>query len=454
MVRDELDEVFADAEFAQAFADRGTAGWSPGRLALVTVLLMAENLTDRQDAEAVRDKISWKYALGLTLTDSGFDFSVLSQFRSRIVEHGLEGRVLDLLVAALVDKGLLQAGGKQRTDSTHVVAAVRDLNRLELAGESVHACVEAIAVAAPDWLAATIDVAGWGQRYGLRVDSWRLPTSKTKRDALASAYGRDGFALLSAVYAPTTPGWLAELTAVEVLRIVLVQNYTRTIDRNGREVVKMREADTDGLPPGRCRLTSPYDPDARWGGKRDMTWNGYKLHISETCDADAAPVDLDGGVPEAPPNLITNVATTDASVPDVAMTEPIHEDLARRDLLPAEQYLESGYPSADLLTHRSDARHCPGRPDTPAVHRDRPDSVDHGGQRPGAPRQPGGEPGVTARLTLIKPGLVWAPRWRPDPAANRPTGVRTVRAHRIDPRPPTGRDRPGSARRRPGAGRG
>jgi hypothetical protein len=78
VVRDELDEVFADAEFAQAFADRGTPGWSPGRLALITVLQMVENLTDRQAAEAVRDKISWKYALGLALTDPGFDFSVLS----------------------------------------------------------------------------------------------------------------------------------------------------------------------------------------------------------------------------------------------------------------------------------------------------------------------------------------------------------------------------------------
>lgn len=348
VVRDELDEVFADAEFAQAFGDRGAAGWSPGRLAMITVLQMVENLTDRQAAEAVRDKISWKYALGLALTDPGFDFSVLSQFRSRIVEHGLEERVLDLLVTALVDKGLLKAGGKQRTDSTHVLAAVRDLNRLELAGESVRACVEAIAAAAPDWLAATIDLVSWGHRYGLRVDSWRLPASKTKRDALAAAYGRDGFALLKAVYAPTTPAWLAELPAVDILRIVLIQNYVLSVDRQGREVVRKREADTDGLPPGRCRLTSPYDPDARWGGKRDLAWNGYKLHISETCDADAGDTPA-GGVPQAPPNLITNVATTDASVPDVAMTEPIHEHLAARGLLPAEHYLDSGYPSADLL---------------------------------------------------------------------------------------------------------
>jgi transposase len=351
VVRDELDELFADAEFAEAFGIRGKPGWSPGRLAMVTVFQMVDNLTDIQAAEALRLRLDWKYALGLELTDRGFDASVLSEFRGRVVQHGLEGKALDLLVVALVDRGLLKAGGKQRTDSTHVLAAVRDLNRVELAGESVRACLEAIAAAAPDWLAATIDAVGWGRRYGARVDSWRLPASKTKRQALASEYGRDGFALLGAVYGPTAPVWLRELPAVEILRVVLVQNYTRTIDRHGREVVKMREADTDGLPPGRRRLTSPYDPDARWGGKRDLTWNGYKLHVSETCDASAddAPVDLADDVVDAPPNLITNVATTDASVPDVAMTEPIHQDLQRRGLLPGEHYLDSGYPSADLL---------------------------------------------------------------------------------------------------------
>jgi Transposase domain (DUF772) len=80
-VRDELGELFADAEFAEAFADRGPAGWSPGRLALVTVFQAAQNLTDRQAAEAVRDKISWKYALGLQLTDAGFDYTILTEFR-------------------------------------------------------------------------------------------------------------------------------------------------------------------------------------------------------------------------------------------------------------------------------------------------------------------------------------------------------------------------------------
>src|SRR3954453_23619120 len=144
-IRDRLGELFPDGQFAAAFGARGRPGWSPGRLALVTVLQMAENLTDRQAAEAVRDNISWKYALGLELDDQGFDASVLAEFRSRVVAAGLEQRALDLLLAALVAEGLITPGGRARTDSTHVVAAVRNLNRLELAGESGRACAEAIA---------------------------------------------------------------------------------------------------------------------------------------------------------------------------------------------------------------------------------------------------------------------------------------------------------------------
>lgn len=346
-VRDELDELFADAEFAEAFADRGPEGWSPGRLMLITVFQAAENLTDRQAAEAVRDKISWKYALGLGLADAGFDYTILSEFRTRLVDHALEARVLDLLVARLVEKGLLKSGGKQRTDSTHIIAAVRQLNQIELVGETVRACVEALAVADPDWVSARLD-AGWQRRYGARVDSWRMPASKTKRAALGGDYTRDGVALLAAVWDASTPPWLAQLPAVGVLQRVLIQNVVIGVDRGGREVIRLREADTDGLPPGRCRIVSPYDTDARWGGKRDLTWCGYKLHVSESCDAEA-PASSAESVSDTPPNLITNVATTDASVPDVAMTEPIHHDLARRGLLPDEHYVDSGYPSADLL---------------------------------------------------------------------------------------------------------
>jgi transposase len=349
-VRDRLGEVFPDAEFAPGFGTRGRPGWSPGRLALVTVFQMVENLTDRQAAEAVRDKISWKYALGLGLDDEGFDASVLSEFRARVVEHGLEQRVLDLLLAALKTEGLVAAGGKQRSDSTHVISAVRDLNRLELAGESVRAALEAVAVVAPDWVTSVIDVPGWGRRYGARVDTWRLPTSAVKRAELVAAYGTDALALLRAVGEPQAPVWLRELPALHVLRVMLVQNYLLTTDAKGREVIRAREADTDGLPPARVRLSSPYDTDTRWAAKGDeLHWNGYKVHITETCDTpDPTPGGGHSGGGDRP-NLIVGVVTTDATVPDTKMTEPIHAALAARDLLPTEHYLDSGYPSAALV---------------------------------------------------------------------------------------------------------
>ncbi len=159
--------------------------------------------------------------------------------------------------------------------------------------------------------------------------------------------------LLRAVYGPGAPSWLRQLPAVEVLRVVLVQNYAITTDRQGREVITRREADTDGLPPARARLTSPYDTDTRWAAKGDdLFWNGYKVHLTETCETETGQATTGSGHNAGTverPNLITNVATTDATVPDTMMTDPVHQALAARDLLPAEHYLDSGYPSAELM---------------------------------------------------------------------------------------------------------
>jgi transposase len=196
LVRDKLGGWLSDEQFAGAYGVRGKPGWPPGRLALVTIFQMAENLTDRQAAEAVRTRIDWKYALGLELADPGFDDSILSEFLGRVAAGGLDQVVLDTLLGRLAAGGLVAAGGKMRTDSTHVISAVRDLNRLELAGESVRACLEALAVAAPQVVAQLLDDS-WSTRYAARIDTWRMPASAAKKDELALAYGRDGHALLA-----------------------------------------------------------------------------------------------------------------------------------------------------------------------------------------------------------------------------------------------------------------
>ncbi|MEO3781564.1 transposase, partial [Micromonospora sp. B11E3] len=267
----------------------------------------------------------------------------------------VDDRIAQTVAAMYLEpEGLIGAGGKQRTDSTHVISAVRDLNRLELAGESVRACLETLSMAAPDWLATVIDVGEWAHRYGPRIDSWRLPASQAKRDRLAHVYGTDAVALLRAVFAAQAPAWLAELPAVQTLRVVLVQNYLITTDSRGREVIRRREADTDGLPPARTRITSPYDTDTRWAAKGDdLFWNGYKVHLTETCDHHDEPDATSGPDgetgPRPAPNLIVNVATTAATVPDVKATTSIHQQLHDRRLLPDEHYLDSGYPSADTI---------------------------------------------------------------------------------------------------------
>ena len=189
--RDELGAWYRDADFAAGYGVRGAPGISPAQLAMVTVLQFCENLTDRQAADAVRGRLDWKYALGLPLDDEGFDFSVLSEFRSRLAAAGLERAVFDLLLERLKELGLVKAGGTPRTDSTQVLGRIRDLNRLELAGETVRAALEALAAAAPGWLAGVID-ASWQEVYGQRIDGMRLPGSEAERKDLASQYGADG----------------------------------------------------------------------------------------------------------------------------------------------------------------------------------------------------------------------------------------------------------------------
>lgn len=170
-VRDELPELFADGQFASAFGVRGRPRISPGQLALITVLQFAENLTDRQAADAVGARIDWKYALGRELTDPGFHHTVLTGFRQRLIAHGLEEKVLDLLLARCSQLGLVKPRGRQRIDSTHVLAAVRSANRLEFLAETLRAALEALAASAPDWLTARID-GEWVRRYGARMDSY------------------------------------------------------------------------------------------------------------------------------------------------------------------------------------------------------------------------------------------------------------------------------------------
>lgn len=218
---------------------------------------------------------------------------------------------------------LLKAGGRQRTDATHVLAAVRTLSHLELVGETLRAALEELAEAAPTWLTPLIEPE-WIKRYGRRVEIGKLPGGKAAVTARAEEFGRDGQKILTAAWAAYTPPHLRFLPQVEILRQVWVHHYYWDMDG------ALRWRDGHALSPASLRFDSPYDTDAHYCVKRDTAWSGYRTHFTETCD-------------EERPELVVHVATTISTVQDIELTETIHDELAERQLLPAEHVVDSGY---------------------------------------------------------------------------------------------------------------
>jgi transposase len=329
-LRDEFAGLYRDEDFESLYPRRGQPGLAPWRLALVTVFQFLEHLSDRQAADAVRSRIDWKYALSLELDDPGFHFSVLTEFRGRLVAGHAEYLLLDRMLEHFKRRGLIKPRGRQRTDSTHVLGAVRDLHLLELVTETLRATLNDIAAVAPKWLRGVANPA-WFERYAQRAENWRLPGgSKEKREAYARQVGTDGFALLDALDYPSTPRAAREVPMVMTLRQVWQTHF----ERNAGGPPRWR--DGAEWPPVGERIQSPYDPQMRYSTKRALEWSGYKVHVTETCDPRSA-------------HIITHVETRPAMEPDMSATATIHQRLARRGLLPAKHFVDAGYVDADLL---------------------------------------------------------------------------------------------------------
>lgn len=327
-MRDELGTIYTTETFADMYPRVGQPGIAPWQLALVTVFQFLEGLSDRQAAEAVRSRIDWKYALGLSLEDAGFDASVLCEFRARLVGQQASERLLDEFLRQCQSHGWLKAGGKQRTDSTHVLTAVRLLNRLELVGETLRAALEDLATVAPAWLQSWVP-ADWFERYSRRIEESRLPRAEAARQHWAEQIGRDGSQLLTRVYEEPAPAWLRELVAVQELRITWLHQFYQEPG-----LVRLRRKEE--LPPCSLRHDSPYDPEARYSTKRERSWVGYKVHVTESCDQEQV-------------HLVTHVVTTHAPTVDGEQTEAIHQALRERGWLPGEHLVDSGYIEAELL---------------------------------------------------------------------------------------------------------
>lgn len=328
-LRDALGPLFANADFPALFSPEGRPAIDPARLALMTIMQFAERLSDEPAADAVRRRIDWKYMLALPLSDPGFDPSVLSEFRTRLLAGQAEQQLFETLLTQFRAAGLLRARGRPRSDSTHVLAAIRALNRLECVGATLRHALNSRAVVVPDWLLA-LSPAEWRERYGPRIQDYRLPESKEARAAYATLIGADGLLVLQAVDAADAPPWLRELPALQTLRQVWIQNYTWA------NADALRWRTNEEIPPAGQFSGSPYDVEARYSQKRSTSWVGYKIHWTASCDPDR-------------PHLITNVETTPATTSDDAVTSTIHASLQARDLLPSVHFADTGFLDAELL---------------------------------------------------------------------------------------------------------
>ncbi len=332
-LHDELGLIFEDSDFSEVFSKVGQSAIPPWRLALITIMQFREKLPDRQAAEAVRSRIDWKYLLRLDLTDTGFNYSVLSEFRDRLIAGNIENLLLDKLLERCQALGLIKAGGKQRTDSTRVLAAIRNLNRLEVVGETLRAALNDLAVLAPDWL-QQIAPEDWYERYGRRIEDYRLPAKKSERDAYAQQTGEDGEYLLKCLAASAIAAEGQALATVQTLNTVWDYHYERA---DGEDGVSLRWKSRKEIGVTALCIESPYDTEARYRRRCGTTWVGYIAHLSETCDDDGSA------------HLVTHVATTDGSGHEAQSIEGIHDALIAKQLRPDEHYVDAAYVDALLL---------------------------------------------------------------------------------------------------------
>ncbi|MEU4180880.1 transposase [Streptomyces sp. NPDC026589] len=329
-MRDRLDGLWCDEDFADWYPRDGRPGLSPAQLATVCVLQFLLGLSDRQAAEAVRCRIDFKYAMAMELDDPGFHHSVLADFRDRLAEDDRADRLLDLALTRLKEAGLVRERTTQRTDSTHVLALVRDLTRLELITEAVRAALEEVAGTAPHLLDELVDE-DWGRRYGRPV---RLGKNPTRPKTRILATGSDAVRLLEHLYQHGAAR--ASGPRVQALRQIIVQNYHHDTTGHLRWRTAEKE-DGPGLPPSSRAIVSPYDTSARYARHGHIiSWKGCTAHLTETCAPDS-------------PNVITDVATTAATTHDSKVLPGIHTRLARRGLLPADHLVDAGYTSLPHL---------------------------------------------------------------------------------------------------------
>lgn len=324
-VGDVLFEQFHDEDFADLYPKDGQPALSPVLLSFVTIFQALEDLSDRKTVYGLRFRFDWKYALHLPPEYKGFDHTVLSEFRQRLLKYGAESRIFNAIFAQLKQLGFYKQRGIQRTDSLSIYTHHRRLKRIELYVETMRTVIKELLHRAPDWTRATLPT-DWEERYAKRCKAERL--SDDERASLSVTVGDDGQWLLDRLQQEDATD-LRELRAVSTLRDVWAVHYERGLDSH----LRWTERPTSG---GTETVETPHDPDAHWATKRGQDWVGYKLQVTETDDPDG-------------PHLITDIAITPAAASDMRALDAIRDRQAEQKTLPGQRFVDSGYVSGENI---------------------------------------------------------------------------------------------------------
>jgi transposase len=327
LIGDKLFETLSEQEFADLYPSEGQPGLSPVILAFVTVFQFIEKLPDRQAAESLRMRLDWKYALHLPLEYEGFHYSVLSEFRDRLLAGKAEGRVFERLVAQIRAMGLIKERGKQRSDSIAMLTKVRWLSRLEVVVETLRLAVTSLVKVDREWSEEVLPPS-WEDKYGERFVMQRY-TEKEWKEYEANI-GNDGQWLLKRLVEGGAPADLQELAEVKLMQTVWAQQFREAAGQMVFKELKTYD--------GRTQIVTPHDPEAHYSRKRHSEWIGSKVQVTDTDD-------------EGYPHIITDIVSTDSNLTDYEALPEIQERVEQRHCKPGEHYVDAGYMSGFNLTH-------------------------------------------------------------------------------------------------------
>jgi transposase len=325
LIGDRLFAQLNEAEYADLYSSEGKPGISPILLAFVSVFQFMEKLADRQAVRALQMRLDWKYALHLPMEYAGFDFSVLSEFRDRLIKGQAEGRVFEKLVEQIRALGLIKEHGKQRSDSIAMLTKVRRLCRLETVVETLRLAIVAIVDTDRVWSEAILPP-DWEEKYGERFVRQRY--SEKEWQEYEEQIGENGQWLLERLEKGSAPAEVQNLPEVQVLKTVWTQQFRA-------EAGKMVYTDLKKYD-GHTQIQSPHDPEARYSRKRHFEWVGDKVQLTETED-------------EGYPHIITDIVATSSNRTDYEELPAIQARLEQRDCKPAEHYVDAGYMSGPNL---------------------------------------------------------------------------------------------------------